>query len=321
MFRRVSWRPGRSSTSTSQTLPSTSPTIEEPRPASFTPPTEYSPLLVPQDANGELPPSYEEREARDGDAESPSVPAPPPTYSALDSQVTDYTLHAPMIICPGLSARYHLSLERTAKGKKPFRIMIRRLLPTESRRLSRTLSNASSASTDDSSLPVDPQQQKLMDDVRFDRESTMYMITKLSLLGVGGSDEFEIKGCRASTVPGHIHLSRSMGRWEFWHYRRNPAGDALRPENRAKMEKWGYKSEDEWTRTLLFTVGASKRDRLRWRRGNGVLMAAEEEPDGSLSFVRVPELRTRDLLVTCWVARRWSEGTLEWAAESLGRRR
>lgn len=250
----------------------------------------------------EVPPTYED--------------AAPPGYSPLDDQVLNYHLSAP-VVSTGESIRYQLKLERTGKGR-PFRICIRRLLPSESRRLSQTTSSAGSRSLSVGSVASanNSNGSSRLSDLDFDRESTMYMITKLSLLGVGRNAPLEIKGCRASTVPGHIHLLREGRGWRFYHLKRNPANDALRPENRRKMEKYGYRPEDEWTRTVMFTASSGGKRTAEWRDGDERLVATEGD-DGFL-FRRVMDPKLRDLLVTCWIGRTWLANTLRWEHEGLG---
>lgn len=290
--RRRSWRPG------SDSSPPVSPLSSPPYSKT---PLESNPAQVLL----ERPPAY--------------VEEAPPDYTPLDDNVSTYTLSAPLI-ATGTSIRYQLKLERTAKGK-PLRICIRRLMPTESRRLSRSSSVGSIGSSSTLS--------RVSSAVEYDSDATMYTITRLAVLGVGavmgmsaGEAPVEIKGWRASTLPGTIHMTMQGRRCLFHHRVRNPANDMLLEENRRKMEKYGYHGEKEWTRTLLFSATRGGQDengrklQAEWRDAEDKMLAREGEE--IFSFEKVLEPKFRDVLVTCWIARSWHAGTLKWESEGLG---
>lgn len=293
MFRRGP-RPERSDSVTSPTSPLGIPSYERQRsskPSSPepSPPAESTQQRLP--LPDERPPAYEV--------------ATPPGYTPLDENILTYSLCAP-IISAGTSVRYHLHLKRTRTGK-PSQICIRRLMPTESRRLSRTTSIGSASSIASS-----------VGD--YDDDATMYTITKLYLFW-GGEAPFEIKGQRASTLPGNVRLERSdrlSGRtWSFHHHTRNPTNDMLKPENAKKMQKHGYHPDDEWSKTLLFTASGNRDKRLQvsWKNARDQVVATETED--ALAFHTVLEPKLKDLLVTCWIARAWFSGALRWQNGSL----
>lgn len=163
--------------------------------------------------------------------------------------------------------------------------------------------------------------------IEYDADATMYTITRLGVLGVGGvggrvgEAPLEIKGWRASTLPGSVHMVVQGRRCCFFHRMRNPANDMLRPENRRKMEKHGYHGEQEWTRTLLFaaTRGGRGEDgrklQAEWRDAEDKMVA--REGDEAIAFEKILDPKLRDLLVSCWIARSWQAGTLKWESEGF----
>ncbi|KAF2097770.1 hypothetical protein NA57DRAFT_76578 [Rhizodiscina lignyota] len=230
-----------------------------------------------------------------------------PDYTPLDENILSYNLSAPLISA-GTSIRYQLKLNRGTRTDRPTQICIRRLMPSESRRLSRTSSIGSTKSIASSVG-------------EYDDSATMYTITKLAIFW-GGEAPFEIKGHRASTLPGNIRLERSerLGsrRWYFHHHKRNPANDMLKPENAKRMQKYGYHPDDEWCKTLLFTASGNKdkaRLQVDWKNGQDQPIAVET--DQTLTLYDLLEPKLRDLLVTCWMARAWHAATLRWEEESL----
>lgn len=68
----------------------------------------------------------------------------------------------------------------------------------------------------------------------------------------------EIKGFCASTLKGDVRVEKTslFGKksYSFWHHTRNEAGDALKDENRSRLERRGYHAEDEWHSSLLLQV-------------------------------------------------------------------
>lgn len=79
------------------------------------------------------------------------------------------------------------------------------------------------------------------------------------MAGAGGAAGIEIRGCRASTLPGLVRLEKgsslTAGKWwKFWHLTRNKANDSLREENEKKMQKYGYHADEEWNRQVLFRL-------------------------------------------------------------------
>jgi len=95
---------------------------------------------------------------------------------------------------------------------------------------------------------------------------------------------------------------------------RNSANDSLKKENERKMQKYGYRADDEWDKKLLFSTSMRLRQggKIDWRDGQGDIIAAEQSD--TFRIVKEVDQVTRDALVTCWVARRWAAGSLSWTA-------
>jgi hypothetical protein len=230
------------------------------------------------------------------------IDAPPPSYSAFDESLCCFALRAPLIytLASGsIRPRYQLSQEHSRSGIQ-YRLRIRRLLPTESRRLS---------------IPTPGRPCK----IDFDEDTTLYLIENLGAFSVFKGQRIEIRGRKAKTLPGHITLNEEDGKWEFWHLTRNPAGDSLKKENERKMQKYGYRSDDEWNKNLLFRADACPRDgKVDWRDADGKTIATEI--DGKFDIATHVDQKTKDALVTCFVARRWATRSLIWdTQEGLSR--
>jgi|SRR5579871_3401193 len=202
----------------------------------------------------------------------PSIDAElPPAYTAHDENVRSFHLDPPFIYATTTTQvpRYHLFAEYTRSGK-PDRLCIRRLLATESRRLSMS-------SIKGTKIPR----------IEYDEDITLYVIR-----------HEHIRGRQKGTLPGHVKLERGLGKCKFWHMTRNEAGDALKKENERKLQKHGYHARDEWHKNLLFAV--QKRE---WKDGTGSVVASETL-DG-FKMERVLNISERDALITCWIAKRW----------------
>lgn len=207
----------------------------------------------------------------------------PPAYTAHNENVTAFSLEFPFIYAtsPALVPRYQLCAEFSRTGR-PQKLQIRRLLITESRRLS-------SASRRLSTISAGSSKSKASDSagVEYDDDTTLYVI----------QNEM-IRGRRARTLPGHVKIDRGLGKCQFWHMTRNEAGDSLRKENEKKIQKHGYHSKDEWNKNLLYEVQKSK-----WKTADGSDVA--QERSDSLEIVKTIDITERDMLVTCWVSKRW----------------
>jgi len=227
----------------------------------------------------------------DGDESEPLQRSPPlspgaelpPAYTAHNENVSAFSLDFPFVLAtsPAVVPRYQLFAEYSRTGK-PQKLQIRRLLITESRRLSsanRRLSAISSASS----------KSKLSDSegVNYDQDTTLYTVQTDMIVGR-----------RARTLTGHVKIERGGGKCRFWHMTRNEAGDSLRKENERKLQKYGYHSKNEWNKILLYEVSKSK-----WKDPGGSDVATESS-DG-LEIVTSLNVLERDLLVTCWVSKRW----------------
>ena len=195
----------------------------------------------------------------------------PPAYSAYDENITSFTLDPPYIYATTTThvPRYHLLAEFTRSGK-PDRLCIRRLLATESRRLSMSSIKG-----------------KKMPRIDYDEDITLYVV-----------QHEHIRGRQKCTLLGHIKLERGMGKCKFWHMTRNEAGDSLKKENERKIQKYGYHARDEWHKNLLFAV-----QKCEWRDGTGSVVARETRD--RFKIERVLSISERDTLITCWAAKRW----------------
>ncbi|KAJ9654338.1 hypothetical protein H2201_009017 [Coniosporium apollinis] len=266
----------------------------------------------------------------------------PPTYTPLDDNATTFALHAPLIYTTSSSShtpRYQLSVLTTKSGK-PYQLRIRRLLATESRRLSLARSysapgyveSATPISPTSSGSPLSPVSPvspgpsrgsiggRRDSAVAYDNDGTLYEAKNVSALGgwagAGGAAGIEIRGCRASTLPGLVRLEKgsslTAGKWwKFWHLTRNKANDSLREENEKKMQKYGYHADEEWNRQVLFRANAKLgRKDVEWCGGDGRVVAVESGE--AFRILGQLDGLMRDLLVACWAARCWSSGEMKW---------
>jgi len=213
----------------------------------------------------------------------------PPPYRALDPLPTHLTLAAPLIHASTSTSstsvpRFHLSQTLTKSGR-PLTLSIRHLLPTESRCLS---------SGSQTLCPC------------YDDDITLYHISRHGM-----------RGLRAGTLGGNIQLTSGAGVkgrwWRFWHVVRSRKYDALDPANEPKMQKYGYRAEDEWEKRVLFLVRRGK-----WLNGDGEKVAVEidEKKKGVSKGLRildaVGDKSRRDLVVACWVMRVWMGRGVSW---------
>ncbi|KAF2495005.1 hypothetical protein BU16DRAFT_51983 [Lophium mytilinum] len=219
----------------------------------------------------------------------------PPAYHALDPLLSHLTLAAPLIHASTTSStsslpRYQLSQTLTKSGR-PLTLSIRHLLPTECRRLS----TASQSSRPEA--------------LRYDDDTTLYHISR-------HGPRAELRGLRAGTLDGRIELTSGAGVrgrwWKFWHVVRSQRFDALDPANEARIQKYGYRAEDEVERRVLFLV-----IRGDWWSGEGQKVAVEQGAEkGGQGGIKVLDAagdkRRRDLVVACWVMRAWMGGGVRW---------
>ncbi|KAJ4298859.1 hypothetical protein N0V90_004102 [Kalmusia sp. IMI 367209] len=182
----------------------------------------------------------------------------PPTYTPADALARNFVLSAPFICTTRTSnlPRYHLKQDLSHSGK-PTKLSMRRLLPAEARALSHS-----------SSLPL------------YDDSTTLYTcIVQAPLTTTNFSRTFEMRGRRSSALSGIVtfHSSKNLlgrGGVKVWHWTRSATRDALRPENEARMNKYGYRAEEEWNKRLLFSVkgvfGGWEWEEVAWEDGKGI---------------------------------------------------
>ncbi|KAF2840416.1 hypothetical protein M501DRAFT_1002768 [Patellaria atrata CBS 101060] len=231
----------------------------------------------------------------------------PPAYASVDTRASVFRADPPLLYSCDFShtPRYQLHLNLTQSGK-PYQLRIRRLRPSETRRLS-LISAVSSASSSGSRSRCG---------IDYEDDCTLYEIKNVAAFGGTG---IEIRGCRLSALPGYIKLEKCTGLtgryWRFWHMTRNPNADSLREENERKMQKYGYHADNEWYRDLLFDVRFKKKQ-IVWTdiAGYVVARAVSIEPGSEITVqVDLPP-KMKDVLLTCWVAHSWSVDFAPWAA-------
>jgi hypothetical protein len=226
----------------------------------------------------------------------------PPDYTAFDDTINSFELLAPLIHTRNNDSetrpRYQLFQEFTKSGK-PWRLKIRRLLPTESRRLS--VPNASTSKA------------RVVD---YDDDTTLYIIEDLGALNPFKGQSVEIRGRRAKTLPGLIKLrdgGGNVGNCEFWHMTRNAANNSLKKENEKKMQKYGYHADDEWKKKKLFSSNSRLgRASVDWKNEEGKIVATED--GNAFDVMNGVDQRTKDALITCFIARRWASKRLNWSS-------
>jgi hypothetical protein len=225
----------------------------------------------------------------------------PPEYTAFDENISLFELLVPLIYTRDnygeKRPRYQLFQEFTKSGK-PWRLKIRRLLPTESRRLS--VPNASSSKAQF---------------VDYDDDTTLYAMEDVGALNIFKGQSVEIRGRRAKTLPGLIKFHNGGGasrRCEFWHMTKNAANDSLKKENEKKIQKYGYHADDEWKKKLLFSSSSrlGRTGKVDWKNEEGKTVATED--GNTFDIMSDVDQRTKDALITCFVARRWAFGRLSW---------
>jgi hypothetical protein len=231
----------------------------------------------------------------------------PPSYTPLNESLHWFSINIPFIDAASkqsdpspnqFTPRYQLSCEFTRNGQ-PFLLKIRRLLRSEIRSIDSNRGKASSKGH-----------------VEFDDDTTIYVIENMAakMAFSRGIGPIEIRGRQAGTLKGIIQLPSSSFRStdKFWHITRNPHGDALKKHNEAKMQKYGYKPADELNRDLRFTARKDSRfQQTEWRNRKDQIIAVEHN-SGDFEIVdnAMLDRKARDILVTCWCAQKWANGTL-----------
>ncbi|GJC89777.1 hypothetical protein ColLi_12615 [Colletotrichum liriopes] len=228
--------------------------------------------------------------------EQPGPEETPPEYTRQDPNDNYYALQAPLVMSAATAAgplvpRFHLSQLRTSTSQ-PYKLSMRRLTTSESRRLS---------------LP-----DRRAKRIAYDDDLTLYLIVDTHALFPWSSPEIEIRGCKARTLRGYVELKKTTTAYQFWHITRNVTNDMLRPENERRLAKYGYHADEELNRELLFAAEsvALLSKHKRWKDGDGVCVA--EETTGTLSLVVDLIPQRKDALLACWAARCWLSGSLNW---------
>lgn len=236
----------------------------------------------------------------------------PPSYAPLDELARSFRIVAPFVYATQTSGFARYQLHQETPTMRLSRLSIRRMLPAEARScpLPAEAPRTSLSSALGPSMPEDIKPEGMGEStvqrVRYDDDLTLYTV---NYFNIAGSRSYEMKGERSRTVPGVIKPGTSLlGRsFKLYHCTKPASRDALDPANVAKMQKYGYKSEDEWDKKLLFVVKKG-----RWEDGkNGALVAKEEDGDLSIEEGKWAEGWRRDLLVASWVMKRWIDDRAE----------
>jgi hypothetical protein len=221
----------------------------------------------------------------------------PPVYTPFDELARAFSIAGSVIntISAGKIERPHYQLKKqSSKSGKLWRLQIRRLLPSESRRLS--ISTTSS--------------------VDFDVDTMLYEAENIGALYAFRKQQIHIRGRKAGTLQGHIELNpQGKEGFDYRHCTQPASKHWSREENIRKMHKWGYHADDEWEKRLLFTCRMTGRDgTMEWRYKDELLdtvSVVAYEVNGELVLQKqVPE-RIRDVLVTCWAVKNWVTKKLE----------
>lgn len=230
----------------------------------------------------------------------PAVKELPPTYTPFDEWAKVFSMCGSVINTVSAERlekpRYQLK-QQLSKSGRLWHLQIRRLLPSESRRLS--MSSASVSSVD------------------FDVDTMLYDAENLAALyALRNRMEVQIKGRKAGTLQGHIELcDKGRDGFEFKHCTRPAAKHWSREENIKKMNRWGYRSDMELEKTSLFTCRNIGRDgNAEWRQKDeltDVVVTVAVEMDGELVLQKQVSERVRDVLVTCWATKHWAMGNLD----------
>ncbi|KAF2729552.1 hypothetical protein EJ04DRAFT_66082 [Polyplosphaeria fusca] len=219
----------------------------------------------------------------------------PPDYAPLDTLARSFRLDPPFVYTTKTSnvPRYQMMQDFTRSGR-PRKLHMRRLMATEARRCS---------------LPS-PR-------VRYDEDATMYATTAYEMPGLSAT--YEMRGHRSTTLNGVIRFEGGSGifsgKWtKIWQLTKNSRRDSLLTENEGRLQKYGYRADDEWDRRLLFLVRKG-----RWEDGDGKHVAVEEK-DGARAFEVLGHVDgpRKDLLVSCWVMRIWLQEGLRWEGDVRG---
>lgn len=225
---------------------------------------------------------------------------PAPGYTAFDETLGSFELRLPLIHARNdngeIRARYQLSQELTKSGK-PFRLKIRRVLPTESR----LITSARNTSSSKAGL------------VEYDDDTTLYLIEDQGALTKFKSQSVAIIGRRARTLPGIIKIQSGggfAGSCNFWHMTKSPAKNSLKESHDEKTQRRGYHPNDEWQKKKLFSTNSrlGKGGQLSWKDGGGKIVATE--CGDMFDVMSGVDQRTKDALVACFVAQRWASGKL-----------
>ncbi|KAM0330618.1 hypothetical protein ACHAQA_003567 [Verticillium albo-atrum] len=261
----------------------------------------------------------------DADADIPSKDpslesALPPSYLRSDPGARTYAFHPPFI-----SSKHSLQEEPSAPRfqltqvisslKKPFKLSLRRLTPSESRRVSLagpSVSSPTSGRRPSLAPSLAPSTASARSAPDYDHDLTLYEATNVNALHrfTPVRHNPEIRGCKAGTLPGHIELVdlARAGTCRFWHV--TPQPKAALEAAQAKMSRWGYRPDEEWRRRLLFAVD-KQGSSMVWRDGEtGARLAVEV--DGQVEVEDGIELALVEALVACAACRGWILGWWTW---------
>jgi hypothetical protein len=231
----------------------------------------------------------------------------PPDYARHDPIALAYELNGPFICALSGETRtnqYQLDQLLTAE-RRLYQLRIRRLRPTESRRLS---------------IPREPGPSQSTA-IKFDGDTTLYTTRAYptDISAISNSAIFEIRGSKNRTLSGTINVEQGVTPrleryWKFWQVTRNEDGDSLRRENAKKIERYGYHSKEEWNKDLLFMAkgtGLINSSKVRtWIGRKGRVVAVEIE--GRLEITAGVSVGTKEVLLACWATKLWVSSQISW---------
>ncbi|KAF5984897.1 hypothetical protein FCOIX_2375 [Fusarium coicis] len=182
---------------------------------------------------------------------------------------------------------YHISSRNTQAGN-PWQLQIRRLLPSEVRRLGEATGNDAF--------------------IRYDDDLTLYSGEKMNIpfsfaAGLGPAPLIVIRGQKRGTIQGSIVMEKSGRSCKFYHMipLKRALTKAEEDKMQALMQKRGYRDSDDWKKKLLVTVQGDSAKVTEWVDEYGTVVAVGE--GDKLEFSGEVQTEKKDLVVACWACK------------------
>ncbi|KAF1850360.1 uncharacterized protein K460DRAFT_361165 [Cucurbitaria berberidis CBS 394.84] len=234
----------------------------------------------------------------------------PAEYAPVDDRARTFRLQAPFIYTTKTSNMpcYQIQQEFN-RIRKPSKLNIRRLLPSETRSCSVSAIHAARGPR-----------------IRYDEEGTMYSITS-----------FEMHGKADSALCGSIQISSGKtlwgGQWtRIWHYTKPRRESTSDPDSDSGIQpqRRSYTHDDK---TLLFAIKKGvwedvdgtviAREEKRWGYGDRLLSRRGSLSSGDGKILEMTDMggndeSKRDLVVACWVMRIWTSEGIRWEGDVKG---